>query len=287
MKTLCKLGAMGIGLVTVASADIYGIKSLAPSSGQPSAAPATLFRFSEDGSGLTSIGAITMATAGQIDADGLALSAHHGLMAFWVTANGSSLLSLDSTTAVGNTVGSFLSARDIRGAAFDLHDRLWAVDAASNELLRIDPLTGDVTGGALAIHTSTGALDVSNGTDLAVHASGAMWLVSGNEFYALDVNTGLATLLGADPTVGPVNFLPGAAFSTSAPQDRLFGYEANGTDDVVYYDADQSFSPHYMYTNIIGSYNSGRGDLASLMIPAPGSIVLCTLAVCVLPRRRR
>lgn len=275
-------------LAGITSAQIYDFKSNAPAGVQPSSAPAVLFSFNENGSGFTSIGTISLVTGGQIDADGLALSLNHGLMAFWVTANGSTLMNLNSSTAVGTTVGSMLGGRDVRGAAFDMSDRMWAVDAASNELIRIDPLTGNIIGGPLSVHTGTGALDISNGADLALHASGAMYLVMDHSFYTIDVAIGLATLLGSDSTVSPhVNFLPGAAFSMNAPADRLFAYEANGSDDLFYYDLNVGFNPNTLLVNIISSFNSGRGDLAWLMIPAPAGSTLLGLAGVALLRRRR
>lgn len=288
MKLVTPVVLLTAALACGASAQIYGIKSNAPTDGRPSSAPAALFSFNENGTGFTTIGTIALVTGGQIDADALALSRNHGLMGFWVTPNGSTLMNISTSNALATTVGSMLGGRDVRGAAFDLRDRLWAVDAASNELIRLDPATGNLIGGPLSVHTTSGALDISTGADLAVHSSGAMWLVMDRSFYTIDVATGLATLLGSDPTVSPhVNFLPGAAFSMNAPPERLFAYEANGSDDLFYYDTNLNFNPNILLSNIIPSFNSGRGDLASLMIPAPGAAALLGMAGALMLRRRR
>ena len=67
---LAAIASLGFGGVAPAGL-IYGIKSLAPGTGPPSAPPAHLFSFDSDGAGFTDFGAITLFAA-QIDADALA-----------------------------------------------------------------------------------------------------------------------------------------------------------------------------------------------------------------------
>jgi hypothetical protein len=105
-------------------AAIYGLKSNGPAS-LPSSGPTHLFRFEEDGSGFADLGQLG---DGQMDYDGLAQSATHGLMAFCLSANGSALVSIDPDTGMTFIRGVLLEGREIRGAAFDALDTLWAVD---------------------------------------------------------------------------------------------------------------------------------------------------------------
>jgi len=58
----------------------------------------------------------------------------------------SQLVSIDAGTAAATRIGAPLVGREIRGAMFDGLDRLWVIDRANNELLRIDPATGAPVG---------------------------------------------------------------------------------------------------------------------------------------------
>lgn len=268
-----------------AHATIWGVKSFGPPA-QASSAPTLLFSFNPDGSGLTSAGNIALVTGAQIDADALAVSPNHGLLAYWLTPNGSTLVSLNSSTALASPIGAQLPARDIRGAAFDAADRLWALDAAANELLRIDPTTGSILGAPLPITLGGGAYDLTDGTDLALQTNGTMALVNANQILTLNTATGAATLLGTDPTVGPTNYLTGAAFHPDADPDTLFTLEVNNTEDIFTYPVAGPFTPNTLLPNIFPAFNSGRGDLAAL-VPAPGAAALLGLGTLAALRRRR
>lgn len=267
--------------VTGAFGQIYGIKSNAPTTGQPSAAPARLFSLNADGTGFTDLGLITVPGAGQIDADGLAISPNHGLLAYSVTPNGSGLMSLNPLDAVGTPIGGFLAGRQIRGAVFDLADRLWALDSSANQILRMNPLTGDVLS-SVALSEGGGAFNLFDSSDIAIRSTGQMVLASGDSFYSINPFTGAVDFLGNHPA----NALAGITFSGDAQEDRLFGYEVNGTDDIFTYDIDTSFSPSLLIGNILPSFNAGRGDLASIVIPAPGTMLLLGAAGIGLRRRR-
>lgn len=281
------LVAGGAGNSVAAAGEIWGIKSEGVGS-IPSQAPANLFRFNHDGTGFTDFGPISLVGGGQVDADGLAASGALGLYAFWLTPNGSQLMHLGSGSPQGTTVGSFMPTRSMRAAAFDHADRLWAVDASTSEIMQINPLTGAVIGAPVVLHTAFAALLIeSEGSDIAVNMTGEMVLVNGNRVYGLDPFSGMATLLGQDPTSPVPNFLVGAAFSPDSPTDRLFVFEANGTDDLFTYDMNVSYNPNPLILNIIPAFNAGRGDLASV-IPAPGLLgVIWAAGLLGLNRRRR
>lgn len=264
-------------------AQIWGIKSLGTTA--PSSTPANLFRLNEDGSGLSDLGAITVAGA-LVDADGLAASSVHGLMAYRISPQGSSLLSLNPSNAQGTPIGDLLQGREIRGAAFDASERLWVLDNTARSIFRVDPATGAVVPGSEATLTIAGGQfpNLQSGGDIAFDLLGQLTLVANNQIFSVDASSGAATLLGTDPTTNPINFLVGAAFSPNSQVDRLFAFEVNGTDDMLFYDTGTSFSPQFLASNVLGSFNAGRGDLASV-IPAPASLLV--LCGALIARRRR
>ncbi len=258
VAAVCSISAPALG-------QIYGIKSNAQPS-DPSSAPAVLFSFDNNGGSLTNHGTISVPGVGQVDADALAISSSHGTVAFRLEAEGSTLMHLDAATAVGTLVGARHDGRDIRGAAFDADDRLWAVDAARDEILEIDPQTGAVVGAPIGTHTTSDAVDVSTGADLALQITGQMWLVSNATFYTIDPATGMCDEAGADPTT-PAQFFVGAAFAPTAGRDRMYVFEVNGSDDLQNVDASGNFTPTSLLPNILPQFNSGRGDLACLLVP--------------------
>ncbi len=278
LTTLCLI----LAVTGTAGAITYGLKSLAPTSGPTVSAPPThLFQFAEDGSWFTDIGAIKL-TGADIDADGLAASPNHGLLAFQIADSGSTLIALDNKTGVATAVGSELSGRDIRGATFDLADALWAIDATSDDLLRIDPTTGIILGSPVALTLGGSAFDLSTASDVAVRRDGTFYLVSCPGIYTLDAQTGALTNIKVDSGQG----LSGAAFSLAAGNDALLAaYEINGPDDVFVYDVDAAGIPRtVLYPNIIPSFNAGRGDLAAVIIPEPVTMAGLMLGIGCLAR---
>ena len=282
-------GLIGAGVVTTPclAGEIWGIKSNVAGA-LPSQVPANLFRFNHDGNGFTDLGPITLPGSGPVDADGLAASGSLGLYAFWITPNGSQLMHLGSGSPAGTPVGDFMPALEMRAATFDTADRLWAIDANNSAIMQINPLTGATIGTPTALHTAVAALTIEGaGSDIAVNAAGEMVLVNGNRIYALDPFTGMATLLGQDPTSPVPNFLVGAAFSPDAPADRLFTLEVNGSEDVLTYDMGVGYTPTPLLLNIIPAFNAGRGDLASV-IPNPGVFgMIAAAGLLGVGRRRR
>ena len=58
-------------------------------------------------------------------------------------------------------------------------------------------------------------------------------------------------------------------FCADAPAERLYGFDIDGPDDIFTYGSDSGFHASLLIPNIISTFNSGRGDLAS--VPAPPS----------------
>ncbi|MBI4333382.1 MAG: hypothetical protein HY673_19120 [Chloroflexi bacterium] len=275
---LCTLLLAGFAFAGHAHATIFGVKSCigGPTCGVAGPfTPAHLFSFLENGSGFTDIGTVALGGTA-IDTDGLAMSPSHGLLGFHVAATGSTLISLNPITAVATAIGPVLPGRHIRGAVFDLADILRVLDTANNELLQINPNNGSIVGAPVALTLGGNPFTLPVSTDIAVRANGIFYVVSitlapspQTDFYTLDVGTGALTLVFSDSALqdGLVPSFPGITFSRvpSSPS-HLFGYDANGFDDIFRYDvAVGAGSRTLVYGNIIPSFNAGLGDLAALV----------------------
>lgn len=264
--------------------------------------PANLFSFQENGTGFVDHGAITRGGT-RIDVDALGMSASRNLFGYEIINDGASsrLLSIDTATAQATAVGSALAGRNVRGAAFDLQNQLWVVDSAANSILRVNHTTGAVVAGSeMTLTLGGGAIDIIDGTDIAVSSDGAIRLANYNagsgkpEFFTVDLGTGALTLEFTDLVGEPDSplslFFSGITFSEDGAHNALYGYEANGFEDIYRYDL-PTYTRTEIFQNIVPSFNAGRGDLAAFMqpvaVPEPGSLFVFALGLAGLGLARR
>lgn len=267
-KTGCSvlLALLVAPLSRTQSVTVYGVKSCGSSpgvcAGVPSTVPASLFRFDAGGSSFNDLGRLRE-NGVDVDLDGLAWSAAHGLCGFVLGAaspRSSTLVGIDPLTAAVTRRGAPL-AREIRGAVFAMDESLLALDVIGNSLLRIDPVTGTEIAAPLPIVVGGVPLALSNVCDLAVRDDAAVFLVALDTIYALDTATGIANVLRVDTGQA----LAGAAFARGRPSNELCVYEVNHTDDLFRYDLGTAGVPRSdLFLDIIPSFNAGRGDLAAL-----------------------
>jgi hypothetical protein len=248
-------------------ADIWGVKSQGRGVLPGSQPPATLFRFKADGSEFAVVAPITVGGE-EIDVDALALSPEGTLFGFQLDAAGARLVTIDLASAVATPAGSFLEGRDIRGAAFTISGRLFVLDAATDEVLEIDPATGGVLGQGMRLSLNGSPFGLPDYCDLVQSHDGSFVMGTENNLFSLDVTSGDMTLLSADPNSGPDGVtvgIDGLAFSPIAEDvQSVFIYDISLEDDIYVYDRTSGYSRTHLHRNIISSYNAGRGDVASL-----------------------
>jgi hypothetical protein len=269
--------AMVLAANTAVADMTYGLESYAPGGTVPSSAPTYLYSFEDNTPGVvTNLGKVKLNNS-DVDADALAWSANHGLLAFAVqtgAAIGSSLLTIDPDTAVATDTGSSYSGRDIRGAVFDAGDNLWVADAAQDQLLRINPVNGNIEQ-IINLTLSGAAFNLSTTTDIAITRDGTFFLVSTYDIYTVNVTTGALTLQhNLGPPGSSTHALAGISFSTDGPDNALFGYEINGSDDIYQYDISSGYTPTVFKMDFSPAFNAGRGDLATITVPVPGAVLL-------------
>lgn len=275
-------------LAAMGSATIWGLKSRGTT--QPSLPPTHFFFFQEDGSGFTDVGNVTL-VGESVDADALAMNSAGAFYAYVLSSSASSLVTIDPNTAVATEVaGGVLQGRDIRGAMFDASNRLFVLDASANELLQINPSNGSIVGSPLGLTVGSSPYDVNSGTDLAIRSDGSVRFVSYNEFYALDLSTGVLTheftdtadqYDGANET-----FNPGIAFSTAGGTEA-YVYDAQQNDDIYTFDTGAGYTRTLLYANFIAGFNAGRGDLAAAPVPEPATLVTLGSAFVLTAVKRR
>jgi len=270
-RILALAAAMGLCLaVPPAGATTWGLKSKAgQTEADPSYPPTHLYRFDETPGTLTDLGPVTVA-GGEVDADGLACTGAWGLYAFRLTKNpgtgavDSSLITINPANATATTIGSEMTGRNIRGAAFDASGTLWALDAANDTLLTVNPATASVAT-EVGLTLGGSGFNLWTGTDIAYRpATSTLYMTNVEDIYRVTPG-GAMTCLYTDTG----QQLVGAAFSQAAAADDLSGFEVNSSDDVFAYDVDAGFSRSVLYPNIIPAFNAGRGDLAADPVPEP------------------
>jgi len=305
---LCVAAIVSLILSSEARAVIWGIRSTAVTPPpRPSVGPVELFSINEDGTGYVDHGNIFNNSPGvnlYTDFDGLAFSPGYGLVAFeYFGSRSGSRLSIidpdgDGTHDVTATkVDDYLFDREIRGAVFDRQQRLWALDARHEEILRVDLLDGSMKPGSNVGLTLGGSpYDVSDAADLAVREDGSFFLTSVDaddnraKVYSLDETTGALSLVHANTAwLGEV----GATFSRSAGANDLFAVDVQSDEDFVRYDLSGSVTRTALFT-LPATMNAGRGDLAAeIVIPEPSTLAIFGLGGLTLlflrrfgPRRR-
>jgi len=265
---LLALAALMLMFPKVAGALVYGVKSNASAVGG-SIPPTHFFSFQENGSGLTDHGALKLADQ-DLNVDALAYSPVYGLRGYDLRTDpshvvtGSRLVSIDPDTLAVTALSDFQDNRNMRGAVF-INNDFWVLDAAISQLLKVNPLDGAV----LAIRNLS--VTLSDCCDLAVHRSGAVYLVNYDYetvttyIYTVDLATGQATLKHMQG--GSDNAYVGAAFSMSAPAVNLFVFDVlwATTNDDIFFQSVADFSRTLLYPSIIPAFNAGRGDLASVV----------------------
>lgn len=284
--TLLCLGTLTFAPVAPAAPiDLWGIKNCdgdtqCPAVGDGSTVPAHIFQIRSDGSGFGDHGQVLLGTTA-IDADGLAWSGvtSSTLYAFRIehddpnagkNGTASQLITLDvSSPTAASAVGTVLDGRDVRGAAFDSANQLWALDAAMNEILRIDPLTGSILENGSLLDGGS-AIDISTGSDIAFRPDGSAVIANGSDFYSVDLAARTLVTMFSDS-----GFHAGLAYEPMSAD--LITFEVNGTDDLFRFNAGGAGS--FVSTPPFG-FNAGRGDLAALVeftdqdVPEPAAPLL-------------
>lgn len=256
----------------------FGLKSCGldsdtcPGLGNSSTKPVTLYSFVAGAADVTDHGIVRVGLS-RSDVDGLAYSLTHGLLAFELVDSdrgpptGSRLVHIELLGAGATALGEVLPDRNIRGAAFDAEGQLWVVDTNADELLTIDPVSGNLMGAAVPLLLGGLPFNVSEMSDIAFRRDGLLILTHGSAtLYALNLQTGELTEVfqdeEADDEIGSLPTHAGIAFSPLSPFD-LYAYDVRQREDVFLYEMEQGVTRTELYSDIVPDYNAGLGDLAS------------------------
>lgn len=162
--------------------------------------------------------------------------------AAWDVSGTDKLVRFDLATGAGTVLGAIRTAggtgyTDVDGLAFDASGRLWAVDDATNTLLRLDTTTGAAT--------AVGTMGSSLGADfgLSFGAGGTLYMSASSKLYTVDTATAAAHLVGSFSGGNSVRSL-GYAGGT------LFGWSS--VDTLV------AINPASAATTTIGSFAFAR-----------------------------
>lgn len=171
-----------IGVADGAFATVYVSNPRNPGTDARISDPTTLLSINEDGSGLSTIGNVTITTDNvtkEVAIISIAMDAVGTLYGFeYVHGSGSRLVEIDSndasTTVVGN--GTFVPGQ-LNGAAFDRNGNLWVLvfdNVSRNGVLRgFDISTLSLTGNAVDIPEKASV----SGGDIAFDLAGTCWFI--------------------------------------------------------------------------------------------------------------
>ena len=193
------------------------------------------------------------------------------MTAFHVDATGSTLISIDPSTAQATTVGVGLVGVEARGATFDRDGTLWVVDSANDNLLEVDATAGTVTS---TVGLTGGGFDGE--LDLAARADGKLFLTHRDSIYEVDSATGTTTLIHQETELSSndgnldVAYYDGSTFTMNRG-DQLFALDVLQVDEVNSYDTEDGFSRTAEFT-ATNPFDADFGDLASF-ITYPGNSI--------------
>ncbi|WP_187775860.1 GEVED domain-containing protein [Luteimonas suaedae] len=206
------------------------------------------------------------------------------------TTQRSTLVSINTATAEIEYVGtSWLSGRQITGAAFDGQGRLWAYDCVSASVLQVSPATGGIIGAPVPVNL-VGLAGYDFDLDFAANGTGIIGY-GGLQFRAFDPDTGWVADVptnsqnnGFDGTFQPPYMVPGVAFtnhlsarngSPQAEACRLNIGEIRGTDELGHVNDPFFANPSIAHKDVdkynppnVTNHNAGPGDLARVGGPA-------------------
>lgn len=128
------------------------------------------------------------------------------------------LVRFDLATGRGIVLGDIRTAdgtgyTDVDGLAFDGSGRLWAVDDATNTLMRLDTTTGAAT----VVGSMGSGLGANFG--LAFGSGGALYMSADTKLYSVNTTTAAATLVGSfsnDLKVRSLGYYGGTLFGWSS-----------------------------------------------------------------------
>lgn len=261
--------------------EIFGLKS---TEGTPSQAPTVLFRFEADSAPFYNLGVVKL-NGMPIDADALAGSPMHGLLAFQISGTTSRLISIDPNTSTATAIGGFLAGRSIRGAVFNAANELLVIDNTNSQLLVINPADGTIVS-TTNLTLGGNPFFIGSQNDLALETDGDLLLVTNQFTYQLNPSTGALTQLKND---GSLRFA-GAATVPSLPL-QLFTYETTSDEDIYQLDGNSLYASTRIIQNILPQFEAtASGDLAYFVpavVPEPAVCVVGPLAtLCFLATRR-